>query len=337
MSAQKSSNEKPAAKKQAAKKAPAPEAPKKLQHCGTVAIAGRPNAGKSTLLNALLGTKLAIVSSKPQTTRGAIMGVVTEATGQIIFTDTPGIHKSDNLINRRMMQSVRASLDGKNLLLYVVDARLLPDSGELNEEEKQALDTLRRAKEEAGVPAFLALNKIDQIEDKRLLLPRLEALAAAFPFDGLFPVSALRNKGVEELKQAIFAQLPLGLPSYEDDYLTDMPERNIVAELIRERILQLTSEEVPHSVAVLIDAWEEGPKQTRVTASIIVERDGQKPILIGAKGAMIKRIGTEARQEMEHLLSKRFHLELFVKVKPKWRENESFLNELEWQNKGDPS
>lgn len=323
--------------KKAAKKQSPQKQPPQLLHCGTVAIAGRPNAGKSTLLNALLGAKLAIVSSKPQTTRGAIMGVVTEASGQIVFTDTPGIHKSDNLINRRMMQSVRAALDGKNLLLYVADARLIPDSGELNEEEKQALDTLRRAKEEAGVPAFLALNKIDQIDDKRLLLPRLEGIAAAFPFDELFPVSALRNKGIEELKRAIFAKLPLAKPAYEDDYLTDMPERNIVAELIRERILQLTSEEVPHSVAVLIEEWEEGPKQTRVTASIVVEREGQKPILIGAKGSMIKRIGSEARQEMEHLLGKRFHLELFVKVKPKWRENESFLNELEWQNKGDPS
>lgn len=295
---------------------------------GHVAIAGRPNAGKSTLLNAMIGARLAIVSDKPQTTRSSIMGVLTDPAGQIVFFDTPGIHKSDTLINRRMMQSVRAALDGKDLLLYVADAK----SGEVSDEEKQALDALRRARESSPVPAFLVLNKIDLVDDKRLLLPRLQAFQEAFPFDELIPVSARKGEGLEGLKKAIFAKLPFGKPRFEADYLTDMPERNIAAEVIREKILQFTGEEVPHSVAVVVEQWVEKPNVAHVTASIIVEKEGQKPILIGAKGGMIKRIGTEARKSLEDLLGRKFYLELFVKVKPKWRENESFLNELGWQN-----
>lgn len=299
---------------------------------GHVAIAGRPNAGKSTLLNGLIGAKIAIVSDKPQTTRSSIMGVVTAPEGQIVFFDTPGIHRSDTLINRRMMQSVRAALDGKDLLLYVADAQTMAAQGEISEEEKQALDALRRAKEGTAIPAFLILNKIDMIADKRLLLPRLEAFQAAFPFDELIPVSARKGEGLAELKKAIFARLPEGEPRFEPDYLTNMPERNIAAEVIREKILLFTGDEVPHSVAVVVEQWEEKPNVAHVTASIIVEKEGQKPILIGAKGSMIKRIGTEARKELEEVLGRKFYLELFVKVKPKWRENESFLNELGWQN-----
>ncbi len=299
---------------------------------GRVAIAGRPNAGKSTLLNGLLGSKLAIVSAKPQTTRSSIMGVVTEDAGQIVFFDTPGIHKSDTLINRRMMQSVRAALEGKDLLIYVADATLMADQGNLAEDEKEALDALRRARDGNPVPAFLVLNKIDQIPDKRLLLPRIEAFQAAFPFEALIPVSARKGEGLPGLKKAIFEKLPEGEPRFEADYLTDMPERNIAAEIIREKILHFTGDEVPHSVAVVVEQWEEKPNVAHVTASIIVEREGQKPILIGAKGAMIKKIGTEARKDLEEILGRKFYLELFVKVKPKWRENESFLNELGWQN-----
>ncbi len=260
------------------------------------------------------------------------MGVVTEDAGQIVFFDTPGIHKSDTLINRRMMQSVRAALEGKDLLIYVADATLMADQGELAEDEKEALDALRRAREGNPVPAFLVLNKIDQIADKRLLLPRIEAFQAAFPFEALIPVSARKGEGLPGLKKAIFDKLPEGEPRFEADYLTDMPERNIAAEIIREKILHFTGDEVPHSVAVVVDQWEEKPNVAHVTASIIVEREGQKPILIGAKGAMIKKIGTEARKDLEEILGRKFYLELFVKVKPKWRENESFLNELGWQN-----
>ncbi len=307
------------------------------QRFGHVAIAGRPNAGKSTLLNALLGTKLAIVSNKPQTTRSSIMGVATIPGGQIVFFDTPGIHRGDTLINRRMMQSVRAAIEGKDLLLYVADATTLPDAAVVPESEKEALDALRKAREEHRVPTFLVLNKVDQIDDKRLLLPRLEAFAALLPFDELFPISARKGDGVDALRSAILARLPVGEPRFEADYLTDMPERNIAAEVIREQILRLTNEEVPHSVAVVVEKWEVKPNVVHVMASIVVERPGQKPILVGAGGAMIKRIGTDARKEMESLLGHKIFLELFVKVKPKWRENESFLNELGWQNKGEVS
>jgi GTP-binding protein Era len=250
----------------------------------------------------------------------------------MVFFDTPGIHRSDTLINRRMMQAVRAALDGKDLLLYVADAELQPDTGELSEEELEALGALRRAREGSGCPAILVLNKVDRIEDKRLLLPRLEAFQKALEFDELVPVSARSSDGVETLRQLILKYLPEGQARYEEDYLTNLPERAIAAEIIRERILRLTGEEVPHSVAVVVDEWEEKPNLARVSASIIVERAGQKPILIGAKGAKIKQIGTEARMEMESVLGRRFYLELFVKVRPKWRENESFLNELGWQN-----
>jgi GTP-binding protein Era len=250
----------------------------------------------------------------------------------MVFFDTPGIHRSDTLINRRMMQAVRAALEGKDLLLYVADAGLQPDTGELGEEELEALGALRRARQAGGCPAILALNKVDRIADKRFLLPRLEAFQKAFAFDEMVPVSARSGDGIAPLRQVILNYLPEGQARYEQDYLTNLPERAIAAEIIRERILRLTGEEVPHSVAVMVDEWEEKPNVARVAASIIVERAGQKPILIGAKGAKIKQIGTEARLEMESVLGRKFYLELFVKVKPKWRENESFLNELGWQN-----
>jgi GTP-binding protein Era len=299
---------------------------------GSVSIAGRPNAGKSTLLNALLGTKLAIVSGKPQTTRHNIMGVWSGQGAQAMFFDTPGIHESDTLLNRRMMQSVRAALDSRDLLLYVADAHALDDSGDLPNEEAQALDALRKAREGSGVPAFLVLNKIDLLANREALLPRLEAFRKALDFTAFFPVSAKQGEGVEGLQSAIVSALPDGAPVYDEDYLTDLPERAIVAEVIRERILENTSQEVPHSVAVVIDKWEETPAIARVFATIYAEREGQKAILIGAKGQMLKKIGTEARLALEEILGKHFHLQLFVKVRPKWREDERFLDELKWQN-----
>ncbi|MDX2267860.1 MAG: GTPase Era [Bryobacter sp.] len=304
---------------------------------GTISIAGRPNAGKSTLLNALLGTKLAIVSGKPQTTRHNIMGVwmgktAEGAPAQAVIFDTPGIHASDTLLNRRMMQSVRAALESRDLLLYMADAHALGEDGQLPPAESEALDTLRRARQNAATPAFLVMNKIDLLENRALLLPRLEAFRQAMDFTEFFPISAKTGEGVKALEAAMVAALPEGDAVYEEDYLTDLPERAIVAEVIRERILENTNQEVPHSVAVLIDKWEETPKVAKVFASLIVERDGQKPILIGAGGQMLKKIGTEARLALEDILGKRFHLQLFVKVRPKWREDEQFLDELKWQN-----
>ncbi len=292
---------------------------------GFVSILGRPNTGKSTLLNALIGSKVAIVADKPQTTRTAIQGVLTLPDAQAVFVDTPGIHKSDTLINRRMMETVRAELDERDLLLLLADA-----SRAFGEEDQHAVDLVRKAK----TPAILAVNKIDLVKDKRELLPVLDRYRELFDFAEYVPISATTRVGIDELKQAIVAKLPEGPAYFPPDHVTDQPERFLGAELIRERILHETREEVPHSVAVLIDQWEDLPHLTRVYATILVEREGQKGILIGSKGMMMKRIGTMAREQMESLLGRRFFLDLRVKVQPNWRENPAFLNALDWRRMG---
>lgn len=292
-------------------------------HSGFVSLLGRPNAGKSTLLNALLGEKLAIVANKPQTTRTTIQGVLNVPDAQVVFIDTPGIHRSDNLFNKRMMDTIRMAVEDRDLLLYLVDATREP-----GEEERNAMDILKRTE----TPAFLVLNKIDRVDDKRLLLRRIEQYGALHEFAEYLPVSALKGDGVENLKKAIVARLPEGEPMFPPDYITDQPERFMVAELIREKILRETKEEVPHAVAVLIDKWEDTPKITRVHATIYVERDGQKGIIIGARGAMLKKIGTDARIEAEELLERKVYLELFVKVRSNWREDPVFLNEIDWRS-----
>jgi len=296
--------------------------------CGFVTIAGRPNAGKSTLLNALVETKLAIVACKPQTTRTTVQGVVTVPGAQIVFIDTPGIHESDSLINRRMMQTVRGALDQPDLILYLADA-----TRGFSPEDAKALATIRRAREAhpAGA-AFLILNKVDLVRDKRELLPLIEKFQAELAFDEYIPISALKKDGVAKLLDTIAARLPEGPPMFPEDYLTDQPERFRAAELVREKILRLTRQEVPHAVGVAIEKWEETPRLTRITATVIVERNGQKAIIIGERGAMLREIGTQARREMEELFEKRVFLELFVKVIPNWRENPSLLNELDWRS-----
>jgi GTPase len=290
---------------------------------GFVSLLGRPNAGKSTLLNALLGEKLAIVASKPQTTRTTVQGVLNLDDAQIVFIDTPGIHRSDNLINKRMMDSIRMAVEDRDLLLYLADASRAP-----GDEERQAIDVLNRA----ATPAFLLLNKIDRIDDKRRLLHRIEQYQAIHEFAEYFPISALTGDGVDDLKKAIVPRLPEGDPLFPPDYLTDQPERFLVAELIREKLLAETSQEVPHAVAVLVDRWDETPKLTRIAATIYVERAGQKGIIIGARGAMLKKIGTAARIEAESLLGRKVYLELFVKVRSNWREDPAFLNEIDWRS-----
>ncbi|MFB3825728.1 MAG: GTPase Era [Bryobacteraceae bacterium] len=292
---------------------------------GFVSILGRPNTGKSTLLNALVGSKVAIVADKPQTTRTAIQGVLTLPDAQVVFVDTPGIHKSDSLINRRMMETVRAELDERDLLLLMADA-----SRGFGEEDRHAVDLVRKA----NIPTVLAVNKIDLVKDKRELLPVLDRYRELFDFAEYIPISATTRAGLDELKQAIVARLPEGPAYFPPDHVTDQPERFLGAELIRERILHETREEVPHSVAVLIDRWEDLPHLSRVYATILVEREGQKGILIGSKGMMMKRIGTMAREQMESLLGRRFFLDLRVKVQPNWRENPAFLNALDWRRMG---
>lgn len=289
---------------------------------GFVSILGRPNVGKSTLLNALIGTKVAIVADKPQTTRTAIQGVLSLPEGQIVFLDTPGIHRARSSLNKRMMVSVRDALDQRDLLIFVADA-----TARFTDADREALDMVKKS----GTPVLLAANKIDRVADKKDLLPLLDKYRAAHDFAEYFPVSALRSQGLDELRAGILSRLPAGPQYFPADHITDQPERFLATELIREKIILETREEVPHSVAVVVDHWEERPKITRILATIYVEKEGQKGILIGAKGAMLKEIGTKAREEMERLFSKKIFLELHVKARANWRENKAFLNALDWR------
>jgi len=289
---------------------------------GFVSLAGRPNTGKSTLLNALVGQKVAIVADKPQTTRTSIQGVLTLPDAQVVFVDTPGIHKADTLLNKRLMDTVRAALDERDLLLFVVEA-----SHPVADPDRQALDLVRKL----AAPVVLVLNKIDLLRDKAQLLPLIEQYKAIFDFADYVPVSAAKGTGLDELKKVIIGRLPEGPAYFPEDYVTDQPERFLAAELVREKVLLATRQEVPHSVAVTVDRWEETPRLTRIYATIHVERDGQKAIVIGAGGAMLKQIGTLARQEMEHIFGVKIYLDLHVRVQPGWREKPSFLDALDWR------
>jgi len=289
---------------------------------GFVSLIGRPNAGKSTLLNALVGQKLAIVADKPQTTRTSIQGVLTVPGAQIVFLDTPGIHRADTPLNKRLMDTVRAAVEERDLLLLVADA-----ARPFGEEDRPALDLVRKNQ----APAVLVLNKIDLVRDKALLLPVIDEYRAAFGFADCVPVSATKGDGLGELKKVILEHLPEGPAYFPDDYVTDQPERFLAAELIREKILAATRQEVPHSVAVVVDRWEEAERLTRIFATIRVERDGQKAIVIGSQGAMLKKIGTLARQEMERLFGTKVYLDLHVRVQPGWREKAALLDALDWR------
>ena len=290
---------------------------------GFVSILGRPNAGKSTLLNSLVGAKIAIVAEKPQTTRTAIQGVLNLPGAQVVFLDTPGIHKPDTALNRRMIEVVKSALDERDLLLYLADV-----TRPLTMEDRDAVALLRRVR----TPTLLLLNKIDKLRDKRRLLALIEDYRALHEFEEYIPISALRDDGLDVLRNTILARLPEGPAYFPPDYLTDQPERFMAAELIREKILHETREEVPHAVAVVVDRWEETPKLTKIAATIYVERDGQKAIVIGARGSMLKKAGTAARQEIELLLGRKVFLEMHVKVQPKWRENPRFLDAVDWRS-----
>jgi GTP-binding protein Era len=290
---------------------------------GFVSIIGRPNAGKSTLLNALVGTKLAIVTDKPQTTRTNVQGIWTTDAAQVVFLDTPGIHRSDTVYNRRLMQDVRSALEERDLLLYMADA-----TKAFREEDDQALDMVRKS----GPPVFLLLNKIDRLKEKAALLPLIEEYKSKLDFREYLPISALSGDGLDPLKSAILANLPEGPAFFPAGQITDQPERFLAAELVREKILKETREEVPHSVAVFVDEWQEKKTLTHIQATIYVEREGQKGILIGAKGSTLKRVGTLARQDIEEMLGRKVFLELHVKVRENWRENPEFLNRLDWRS-----
>lgn len=294
---------------------------KKKHVSGFVAILGRPNAGKSTLLNALLGQKVAIVAPRPQTTRNAIQGVLTTPQAQIVFVDTPGIHKSTTMLNKRMMDTVRASAQ-TDVVLYLIDA-----TSPLTDEDTHAIDLIKKI----DAPVIAILNKVDRVSPKEKMLDLIARLTEIHTFATYLPVSALKGEGLDILRKEIVSRLPEGPALYPEDYLTDQPERFLAAELIREQVLKLTREEVPHAVAVMVEKWEDTPKLIRIAATIYVERTGQKSIVIGAGGAMLKRIGTDARKQIETLTGKKVFLETFVKVQPNWREDPEFLQATDWR------
>ena len=289
---------------------------------GFVSILGRPNAGKSTLLNRLVGSKVAIVADKPQTTREAIQGVATLPGAQIVFLDSPGIHEPRNSLSRQMMQEVQKALQARDLLLLLADATVPFGPG-----DERAVELIRSAR----TPALLALNKIDRLARKDVLLPLIDRYRSIFDFEDYLPISALTGDGVDDLLAALIARLPEGPQYFPEDHSTDQPMRHLAAELIREQAIRQTEKEVPHAVAVAIDQFEEEKRLLRIAATLYVEREGQKGIIIGSKGERLKQIGIEARQEMEALFGKKVFLQLHVKVRRDWRDSESFLQALDWR------
>ena len=296
---------------------------------GFVTIIGRPNAGKSTLLNGLTGEKLAIVSPKPQTTRNRVLGVIHVARqkgrpgAQIVLIDTPGVHRPESSLGRKMMSEVREALNGCDLALIITDAAKKSDAG-----DEFLLDVMKGTK----TPAFLLLNKIDLLRgEKRLLLPLIEKYSKLRDFREVVPISARKREGLDLLLDKVIQALPEGPHYFPEGQITDQPARFMASELIREQVLFATSEEVPHSTTVMIERFEEGSKLTRIAAVIYCERDGQKRILIGHRGEMLKKIGTAARLEIERMLGTKVFLELFVKVRQNWRESRGFVEELDWR------
>ncbi len=294
---------------------------------GFLCILGRPNAGKSTLLNALVGERIAIVSPKPQTTRNRIQGILNvpkrkgRPGAQAILVDTPGVHTPDSALGRKMMHEVHAGLEGSDLVLMMVDAARRPDPT-----DEFVLEMVKRS----GTKAFLLLNKMDTV-DKQTLLPLIADYTTRGDFAEVIPISALKKEGLDALLDAVVAALPEGPRYFEEDQITDQPARFMAAEIIREQILMSAQQEVPHATAVVIDQFEETPRITRIMATIHCEREGQKAILVGKGGAMLKKIGTAARLRMETMLGARVFLELFVKVSPGWRDSQRFVEEIDWR------
>ena len=345
---------------------------------GFVSILGRPNAGKSTLINALVGEKVAIVTRKPQTTRNRIHGVLEvdavkgkHPAAQIVFVDTPGVHKPTNLLDKRMLQEIYDALESRDVVLHVVDVtrRLRLPAGKVQEieissttgptgdapslqpkfkaaehsldnEDAFALELVKKLE----CPVFLVLNKIDAIDEKETLLPLIAQFSALHDYAEIIPVSARGGDGLDRLVDKLVEYMPEGRRHFKKGQFTDQPERFLAAEIIREKILNLTGEEVPYASAVVVERFEVReakstqpgkPKQkplTRIAAAIFCERSGQKAILIGKGGAMLKQIGIAARKELESFLGMQVHLELFVKVADDWRGSNAFLNSLDWRN-----
>jgi len=294
---------------------------------GFVSIIGRPNAGKSTLLNALVGEKVAIVTKKPQTTRNRILGMVNvkgkkgKQAGQIIFIDTPGVHKPESQLSRRMMQEVHDALEGRDLILLLVDATQKFGTG-----DEFVLDLVKRT----GGPVFLLLNKVDLLHKERLL-PLIAEYSKLHDFAEIIPISAQTGHGLDVLLDKVIARLPQGPKYFPADQITDQPERFLTAEIIREKVLNATGQEVPYATAVVVERFEEGPRLTKISAAIFCEREGQKAILIGKGGEMLKKIGTSARLELEKRLGTKVFLELFGKIVADWRSSKRFFDDVDWR------
>ena len=287
---------------------------------GLVSFVGRPNAGKSTLLNRIVGHKLAIVSNKPQTTRTRIVGVKNYPDGQIVFVDTPGMHKPTHRMNVRMVEVALEAMRDVDLLTLIVDVSVKPGPG-----DRHLIGLLK----DVTLPVILALNKVDLIA-KSKLLPIIDRYRQVHPFIEVVPISAVDGTNVDVLEGLFLQHLPEGEAMYPPDFITDQPDRFFVSEIVREQVLRLTRDELPFSTAVVVDRFEEPVPGNIATmyCTILVERESQKPIVIGKGGAMIKEIGTAARLELERFFSARIHLDLHVKVKSEWRDDERALNDM---------
>ncbi|KRK87901.1 GTPase Era [Lentilactobacillus sunkii] len=285
-------------------------------HSGFIAIVGRPNVGKSTFLNRVIGQKIAIMSDKPQTTRNKIQGVYTTKDAQIVFIDTPGIHKPQNKLGDFMMESALSALKEVDAVLFMVNATEHRGAG-----DNFIIDQLKNVDK----PIYLLINKIDEISPDDIM-PIIDQYKNALEFKDVYPISALQGNNVPELIDTLIKELPNGPQYYPADEVTDHPERFVISELIREKVLELTRQEIPHSTAVVIESIKTEESLLRIRATIIVERDGQKGIVIGKGGSMLKKIGTLARKDIENMMGNKVFLELWVKVEPHWRDKANLLN-----------
>lgn len=288
-------------------------------HCGYVALIGRPNVGKSTLMNHLLGQKLSITSRKPQTTRHRIIGIKTNPAGQAIFMDTPGMHSEEKkVLNRYLNKTADSTLLGVDLVVWLLDGLYWHEYD----------DRIFKKLQDAGVPAILVINKIDKIKDKQAVLEFFAEAKQKYPFEQIVPVSALKNTNLDLLEQQIMNLLPEAEPIYPADQITDRPERFFAAEIVREKLTRRLGDELPYALTVEIELYEEHPELSKIYANIWVERSSQKSIIIGKQGEMLKKIGTEARIDIEKLIGQKVYLQLWVKVKKGWSDNERALQSL---------